>query len=115
MTASAARARRLDYVLINGHGRSGTNWLKDILDCSTETHCRNEPDWLTPRPYDELPPKWLVRSDTIALEAHWTRTIDWAARRVGDWDRPIEGRKNHLHPFARSTGLYQSVARPRSR
>lgn len=32
------------YVLIAGHGRSGTNWLLEILDQSQQTHCRNEPN-----------------------------------------------------------------------
>ena len=32
------------YVLIAGQGRSGTNWLLQILDLSSQTHCRNEPN-----------------------------------------------------------------------
>ncbi|MEQ9482329.1 hypothetical protein [Coleofasciculus sp. F4-SAH-05] len=44
-----------DYILIVGQGRSGTNWLLDLLDLSSETHCRNEGDQLATSPLAQLP------------------------------------------------------------
>jgi hypothetical protein len=115
MSASKTNDARFGQVLINGHGRSGTNWLKDILDCSHATHCRNEPDMLGESPFDVLPPKRLVHTDQAALEAGWERAVAWASERVGERDRFIQSPKDHLRPFARSTGLYYAVARPRRR
>lgn len=34
----------LEHIIVAGHGRSGTNLALNLLDCSAQTICRNEPN-----------------------------------------------------------------------
>lgn len=42
------------HVIVTGHGRSGTNLVLDLLDCSSQTLCRNEPNEVLKSGFDAL-------------------------------------------------------------
>jgi hypothetical protein len=74
------------YVVIAGHGRSGSNRLLDAFDRHPATFCRNEPN----RPHGS---PFLSLSDGFFSEARddfgetWKATIDAASRQISVRDR----------------------------
>jgi hypothetical protein len=116
MTETASDAcKRPDYVMICGQGRSGTNWLLDILDQSPRTHCRNEPNEVPGSPMATLPSPYVPTADSdAALAAGWDAAARFAATHVGEFDHALPGPKNHIYGFSRATGLARSInPRPR--
>ena len=111
----AANTMRFACVLIIGHGRSGTNWLQDILDCSTVTHCRTEPNEHEGNPLMDVPGAWVAGEGAAALETGWDRAVAWTASRVGDRDHLVLGPKAHLRTLSKSLGLYRMLAGARYR
>jgi len=108
--------RRHDYALIVGQGRSGTNWLLELLDRSPETFCRSEPYGAVESPFNQLSMhRWIVRADQSELEEHWDETIRWTRTHMGLRDRVVHVRKDHLHEASRRLGLYRCVRGPRLR
>lgn len=103
------------YVLIAGQGRSGTNWLLDILDHSTVTHCRNEPDKPAGSALTALPTGWVARDPFPELEAGWDEAARRASRSFGERDHRIRVRKGHLAPAAQRLGLLRAVTGPKYR
>jgi hypothetical protein len=107
---------RHDYAVIVGQGRSGTNWLLELLDLSPETFCRNEPYGAADSPLNRLVRhRWVVRADQRELEAQWDDCVRWTCTHMGVRDRPIRARKNHLYQASRLLGPYRCVRGPRLR
>lgn len=101
--STAARPR---YAMIVGHGRSGTNWLLDLLEFSPLTHCRNEPNELEDAPpWSLLPEPWIADTDAAAMADHWPRVVEHAATHVGCRDHLLQRPKDHLQPLAWRLGL----------
>jgi len=54
----------LGYALVSGHGRSGTNWLLELLDLSPQTFRRSEPRGVETSPLRKLEhDRFVVRAD----------------------------------------------------
>jgi len=107
-------ARRVAVIV--GQGRSGTNWLLEMLDLSPSTFCRNEPnecpDSLLHRlaqPPDGEPP------DATAFGAQWDAAVESALCHFGDRDHRARVRKRYLRPAAQALGIYRAVHSPRFR
>lgn len=107
--------RAYDYILIVGHGRSGTNWLLRLLDLSPHTHCRNEPNEIADSPLEQLPSAWLKRERQPELEAGWDDAVRWASTRMGERDHRVSGTKGHVHNLSRRLGLPCVVERRKLR
>jgi hypothetical protein len=94
------------YILIAGHGRSGTNWLLEILDQSQQTHCRNEPNECVGSALSALPSAWVDHPGlTAELESTWDEAIARASRSFGDRDHSIPVYKDHFSRPAQRIGL----------
>ncbi|MEX0653285.1 MAG: sulfotransferase [Phycisphaeraceae bacterium] len=106
---------QMPYILIVGHGRSGTNWLLSLLDRSSETHCRNEPNELGGEPWARLPSPWVCRPYDAAVGAQWDEAVAWSAGRVGLRDHRLPEAKTHVHGWARSLGLDRMMKGPKLR
>lgn len=106
----------MDYCIIAGHGRSGTNWLLELLDLSSQTFCRNEPYGSETSPLRELDEdRFVNRTDQTALDRRWDDAVLWTANHMGERDRPIVVPKDHVYPVSRTLGLYRMVRGPRYR
>lgn len=100
--------------LLLSQGRSGSKFLLRLINQSTETFCRNEPDRLA---NGEL--AWW-RDDAAWDEADvgsgWDASIAAAASRFGTLDSPLVGSKDwlagHARPFASSyLRAWRAIAR----
>jgi len=75
------------YVLIIGHGRSGTNLALDLLDCHPATLCRNEPNEIPGAAMSSLAGE-LVRAESgDRFLGNWREAVAAAAGRHGSRDR----------------------------
>jgi len=109
-------SRQSPYVLIAGRGRSGTNFLLELLDLSPHTHTRNEPNKLEGTRMAQLPGQWRVRDqDASIMEAHWDQAVHEAAFSMGERDHLAKAPKDFLRAIPRRLGLYKMVDGPRSR
>jgi hypothetical protein len=104
---------RPDYVLIVGQGRSGTNWLLDLLDLSTQTYCRNEANKLPPSPLTELPSATVRNTLEPEFAQAWDSAIAAAAMRMGDRDRLNLEHKFYIHQPRVPGGLFLLAGRQR--
>ena len=95
--------RPLDYCLLLGQGRSGTNYLLHLLNQSPHTHCRNEPDELEDSALHRLTPFRFFVDDPDEMEARYDEAIRGAALTVGPRD--------HIVQFGK-TWLYRGSCRP---
>ncbi|MDJ0787919.1 MAG: sulfotransferase [Myxococcota bacterium] len=101
-------------VMLVGNGRSGTNWLNDILDASPVTHCRMSP-WLVPDSAFHDLPKGPAVAAHAGMAEDWARFVDWSQRRFSKRDHRLTAPKTWLHgPVARS-GLAAHAFRPKAR
>jgi hypothetical protein len=100
------------YAIIAGQGRSGTNWLHEILDYSPRTHCRNEPNELTGSAFSALPCGWPVGLD---LEGVWDETVRRSTHSLGERDPMLRVRKNHYRGVAQGLGLVRALQGVRTR
>src|SRR3712207_4350983 len=103
--------QQADYVLIVGHGRSGTNWLLDILDNSPRTHCRNEPNEIAASPLAKLPSPYVPGQDLAPMARDWDAAVRWTATHMGERDHAWAGPKDHVFGFSRATGLARTMNR----
>ena len=61
-----------DYAFVTGNGRSGTNWLLELLDLSPQTFCRSEPSGIETSPLKALDDdRFVKRADQSALDSKW--------------------------------------------
>jgi len=102
-------------IVLTGHGRSGTNWLLDLLNASPHTHCRNEPDEIRGSLFSRLPPPETVPTDESSMRGRWEEAINWAGARMGERDHPIRVRKAFIWPFWSRLGLPAFLFKRKSR
>ncbi len=106
----------LNYALVSGHGRSGTNWLLELLDLSSQTFCRSEPRGTEASPLQKFEhDRFVKRADQSALDTAWDEAIRWTASHMGERDRVVTMPKRHIRPISRRLGLYRVVRGPRYR
>lgn len=103
-----------DPILVVGHGRSGTNWMLNLLDLSSETHCRNEPNELEGSPLGAIRTPRARHGETDVAE-RWESAVAWTLERQGERDHTILVRKRHLHGWSQALGLPALVRRPKVR
>lgn len=104
-----------NYGLVLGQGRSGTNWVLDVLDASPRTFCRNEPDLCIPSFMDSLPNAWRIGADGSLLSKRWDAVAAQTATHMGEWDHRISHPKDFVLPISQRLGIAQLSARPRIR
>ena len=103
------------YAILTGQGRSGTNWLLDVLDASPRTFCRNEPNALAGSPFARLPPLWHMDAGHRELDEHWDDIARWTCSHMGERDHPIDIPKEYVHRWAQACRLTAMVAKDRRR
>ena len=113
---TARRHGEIEYALVSGHGRSGTNWLLDLFDLSPQTFCRNEPSGIEGSPLKKLDhDRWVKRRDQGGLSDGWDEAVRWTATHMGERDRKITMPKNHMYQISRDLGLHRIVRGPKYR
>jgi hypothetical protein len=107
---------RPDYAIVTGYGRSGTTWLLELFDCSSETFCRNEPDLIPASPLIALSNDGrLIGGDQDELVKRWDAAVDWTARHMGDGDLRIRVPKSYIYAPSGWLGLYRAAHGPKLR
>ncbi|MGB3614339.1 MAG: sulfotransferase [Elainellaceae cyanobacterium] len=97
----------MNCALVIGQGRSGTNWLLDLLDLSHRTHCRNEPDELVGSPFSTLSSPTIQQPYSETFSKNWEQAIATAAMQMGYRDRIAANPKAHLRSqVSRLGGAY---------
>lgn len=107
--------RKFDYIMISGHGRSGTNWLLEVLDLSPHTYCRNEPNELNDSLLNGLDSEWIIENNGAVLDEMWDKAISKTAISIGSRDQKIRRDKTFLQPFSRLSGIYRLARSARIR
>lgn len=101
--------------VIVGHGRSGTNWLLDILNASALTHCRNEAYACEGSAMARLlSSRSVVGLGEDELRRGWDAAVEAARSLRGSRD-PIPGRKIWNDTFLRRWGIAQRLEGRRAR
>lgn len=103
------------YGLVIGQGRSGTNWLLDCLDASSQTFCRNEPNECIPSLMDPLPNHWRIGADGARLAHWWDQVAHETATHMGERDHRLNHPKDFVRPLSQQLGIAQLSARPKAR
>lgn len=111
----APSTTQFETAMIVGHGRSGTNWLLDVLDASPLTHVRNEPNEIDGAPLTSLESPWVRRGAQPDLEARWDSAARWAAERIGNRDHYAHVPKIYHHRWSTALHLPRAMVRPRIR
>ena len=104
-----------NYAIITGQGRSGTNWLLELLDQSPRTFCRNEPYGPAGSPMAELPDRLIVRNDFADLAGQWDDVLDFLRLHFGDRDQVLRAPKFYKHRISEALGLWRWMAGRRRR
>jgi hypothetical protein len=94
---AVASGAGLRYALILGQGRSGTNFLLQLLDMSLETHCRNEADRPPLNVLHVLDRHRYYVEDADELQREWDGAFRRAAMRMAARD-PHVFESAGLHP-----------------
>ncbi|MBT9317470.1 sulfotransferase family protein [Leptothoe spongobia] len=93
------------YILVTGNGRSGTNWVLDILNMSPLTHCRNEPHRISSSPFHITTKPCEIEQEIPAMANIWDHAASWTASTFGERDPYLVMPKNYIYPFSKSLGL----------
>ena len=102
-----ARAREpLEYALLIGQGRSGTNFLLSLLDQSPATHCRNEPDQLDRSAMSRFGEFRFFVRDAARLEAQFDDAVRETAHSVGPRDHMADVDKDWIVRGRRRPGYF---------
>ncbi len=102
----APAVRTLDYALLLGQGRSGTNFLLALLNQSARTHCRNEPDQGDDSALAALRPFRFFVDDEDVLEGLWDEAVHEAGLTFGPRDHVVPRSKDWLFAGARRPGFF---------
>ncbi len=97
--AGSRHTRNHRYSIVTGQGRSGTNWLLDLLDTSPDTFCRNEPNAIPGSPFEVLGPLWLNDVNADIWEREWDGVADVATLSMGERDHPFAVQKSFTRPL----------------
>ena len=102
------RTNALQYALLVGQGRSGTNYLLELLDQSPATHCRNEPDQLEGAALGRFRRArfFLDEPERDLLEREWDDAVAEAASSMGPRDHVVPGAKDWLYALGRRPGFF---------
>lgn len=102
-------------IFVASYGRSGTNWLLNLLDLHPSTHCRNEPDRLATSLFQQLPSneRPVVAPEEFAVT--WDAAVRWACMRYGERDRMPRRHKSYLRDRSVDLGLFRMLQRRRVR
>jgi hypothetical protein len=104
-----------DPVFVAGFGRSGTNWLLNLLDLHEATHCRNEPDVLATSQFKRLPsPERPVAAES-EFAALWDVAVQWACQRYGERDRMPRRHKSYLRDRGIQLGVWRLLEKHKAR
>lgn len=98
-----------DYIIIAGHGRSGSNRILDVFDRHPNVFCRNEPNAIPGSLLHALPPGMFPSGDARFVDK-WRAAIDGASGELSVRDRIGDVRKTYVD-FP--TGLLGQVVLPR--
>ncbi len=96
----------LDYALLIGQGRSGTNFLLSLLDQSPLAHCRNEPDQCAGSALARLAEFRFFVDHEERLARLYDEALREAARCVGPRDHMARVEKVWLRRGARRPGYF---------
>lgn len=88
-------AQRRDYVVITGHGRSGSNRLLDAFDCHPRTFCRNEANSIAGTALNALTPGFFPSDDPAVVEK-WRAAVDQSFRILSVRDRIGKREKTYV-------------------
>ena len=92
------------YALVVGQGRSGTNWLLEILDNSYATFVRNEPEGIEGSPLAALVGDNLSVPTLPSFGEAWDRAVEGACSVIGVRDHLIRVQKFYLYEPVRRFG-----------
>jgi hypothetical protein len=98
------------YIFILGNGRSGTNWLNEIINLSSKTHCRNEPNDLSKSPFSKLPNPWIKLDKKADIAPLWNNAIKWSSRTIWERDKAPSVLKDFIK-FPKLYHLMYSITR----
>jgi len=115
MNSALNTMSKFDYIMISAHGRSGTNWLLEVLDLSAHTYCRNEPNELKDSLLNGLGSEWVIENDGALLNDMWDKAMSKTAISIGTRDHKIIRDKDFLRAFPRSLGVYRLARSSRMR
>lgn len=100
----------LQHVIVAGHGRSGTNLALNLLDCSVQTVCRNEPNEIRGI-FDPLGDGYFPPQDPESDARLLSDTLNKARFLNSRRDNP-----NYAHkPYIRNADLLRFYVRVRNR
>lgn len=103
-------------VVVTGNGRSGTNWVLDILNASPSTHCRNEPHRIETSPLHPLATNWTEPAGAPPIIDLWDSALAWSAARIGERGPEIVTTKNFVRgTHSLSNFLLNAPLHPRQR
>lgn len=99
-----------DYVVVVGHGRSGTNLALDLFDCDLTTHCRNEVNELVGTSFTGLGDNMFLGDRPVDFIPKWVAAVEQAGRSNGVRDRFVI-HKSHFRSRVRAKLGQTLVAR----
>jgi len=95
---------RKNYILIVGQGRSGTNWLLDLLNLSLNTYCRNEANEIENAPLAKLLESGMAKTLDESFGNRWDEAIAAETLLMSDRDRLGLTPKFYLRESVRKLG-----------
>ena len=107
--------RRYDNALIVGQGRSGTDWLLDLLDLSERTYCRSEANEIPDGAMSALPDCRFVGTHDDLLSLRWDDVVATVATHMGERDHHVRGRKVFAHRVPHAINMNALLRRPKAR
>lgn len=102
-------------IFIFGYGRSGTNWLLNILNLHGDTHCRNEPNKQSTSLFKHLPLSDGRFESDASFETLWDDAVDWACTHYGERDRMPRSKKNYLYDLPFDLGMWRILEKQKIR
>lgn len=88
------------HVIITGHGRSGTNLVLDLLDCSSTTICRNEPNEVTRSSFRNLKDGFFPPDNPEEDAPEFGRVLAASKERMSPRDRfPVDYKRHYRNRF----------------
>lgn len=102
-------------IYIFGYGRSGTNWLLNILNLHRDTHCRNEPNTQRTSLFEDLPYSEGRFEPDGSFNLFWDEAVEWASTHYGERDRIPRLKKNYLYGLPFDLKMWQMLEKRKIR